>query len=604
MLGVHGGEGGSILEEHELGKAYDSNLMKRLWVYIAPHKWLIIISLCILPVVAVLQLLQPYIIKTAIDNNISKGELKGLNVLAVLFFSILILQYVVTFLQQYLLQIAGQKIILDLRTMLFTHVQRLPLRFFDKNPVGRLVTRLTGDVENLNEMFTAGIASFAGDFIMLAGIMVAMLMLNMKLAFVMFTVLPFLAVLAAFFRVKGRKAYRVIRTKTALVNSYLEENLSGIEIVKLFRREKRNFEEFQNYNSELRKGNMQSVIYDALLYAFVELIGSVSVALIIWYGGGEILRNTISFGVLVAFIEYVQKFFVPIRDLSQKYAIMQQAMASSERVLSLLDEEEEKTDESVGVVEGLKGEIEFRNVTFAYNGGDPVIRDFSLNISPGEKVAIVGATGAGKSTLLKLLLRFYECEQGNVYVDGVDIREIKKDWLRRNIGIVPQDIFLFSGDIEGNLRLANDDITTERLEECVRTVKADRVIEKLPAKMKEHVSERGNNFSSGEKQLLSFARVLAFNPKILILDEATSNVDVETEHLIQQGLKELLRGRTSIIIAHRLSTIRDADRIAVMHKGKLRELGTHEELLIKKGIYYRLYRLQGGVADSQFAEGV
>jgi len=603
MSGVHGGEGGSILEEHELGKAYDSNLMKRLWVYIAPHKWLIIISLCILPVVAVLQLLQPYIIKTAIDNNIAKGELKGLNILAVLFFSILILQYVVTFIQQYLLQIAGQKIILDLRTVLFTHVQRLPLKFFDKNPVGRLVTRLTGDVENLNEMFTAGIASFAGDFIMLAGIMVAMLMLNMKLAFVMFTVLPFLAVLAAFFRVKGRKAYRVIRTKTALVNSYLEENLSGIEIVKLFRREKRNFDEFQNYNNELRKGNMQSVIYDALLYAFVELIGSVSVALIIWFGGGEILRNTISFGVLVAFIEYVQKFFVPIRDLSQKYAIMQQAMASSERVLSLLDEEEEKTDESAGVVEGLKGEIEFRNVTFAYNGGDPVIRDFSLNISPGEKVAIVGATGAGKSTLLKLLLRFYECEQGNVYVDGVDIREIKKDWLRRNIGIVPQDIFLFSGDIEGNLRLANDDITTERLEECARTVKADRVIEKLPAKMKEHVSERGNNFSSGEKQLLSFARVLAFNPKILILDEATSNVDVETEHLIQQGLKELLRGRTSIIIAHRLSTIRDADRIAVMHKGKLRELGTHEELLNKKGIYYRLYRLQGGVADSQVAEG-
>ncbi|MBI5375260.1 MAG: ABC transporter ATP-binding protein [Candidatus Schekmanbacteria bacterium] len=603
MSGVHGGEGGSILEEHELGKAYDSNLMKRLWVYVAPHKWLIIISLCILPVVAVLQLLQPYIIKTAIDNNIARGELKGLNVLAVLFFSILILQYIVTFIQQYLLQIAGQKIILDLRTVLFTHVQRLPLKFFDKNPVGRLVTRLTGDVENLNEMFTAGIASFAGDFIMLAGIMVAMLMLNMRLAFVMFTVLPFLAVLAAFFRVKGRKAYRVIRTKTALVNSYLEENLSGIEIVKLFRREKRNFEEFQNYNNELRKGNMQSVIYDALLYAFVELIGSVSVALIIWYGGGEILRNAISFGVLVAFIEYVQKFFVPIRDLSQKYAIMQQAMASSERVLSLLDEEEEKTDESVGVVEGLKGEIEFRNVTFAYNGGDPVIRDFSLNISPGEKVAIVGATGAGKSTLLKLLLRFYECEQGNVYVDGVDIREIKKDWLRRNIGIVPQDIFLFSGDIEGNLRLANDDITTERLQECVRTVKADRVIEKLPAKLKEHVSERGNNFSSGEKQLLSFARVLAFNPKILILDEATSNVDVETEHLIQQGLKELLRGRTSIIIAHRLSTIRDADRIAVMHKGKLRELGTHEELLIKKGIYYRLYRLQGGVADSQVAEG-
>lgn len=596
MPGAHG-RGSVFLEEGDLGKAYDSKIIKRLWLFISPHKWLIIFSISLLPLVAGLQLLQPYLIKTAIDENISRGKLEGLNLIAAIFFCALIGQYLVTFLQQYLLQLSGQRIILDLRTKLFFHMQRLPLSFFDKNPVGRVVTRLTSDVEALNEMFTSGLASFIGDAFMLCGIMIAMLLLNVKLALVTLLVIPFLAVIAAFFRIKGRKAYRNIRTKTALVNSYLEENLSGIEIVRLFRREKRNFNEFQNYNRELRQANISSVFYDSFLYASVELIGSIGVAIIIWYGGGQILQKTLTFGVLVAFLEYLQKFFVPIRDLSAKYAIMQQAMAASERILKLFDEEEEDLSKGVSKVESLKGKIEFKNISFSYNKGERVIKNFSLTIQPGEKVAIVGATGAGKSTLLKLLLRFYEPDEGTILIDDVDISHLSRQWIRKNIGVVPQDIFLFAGNIEENIRLSNNSVTEKELIENIRKARADRVIEKLKLGLKESVSERGNNFSSGEKQLLSFARVLTFNPHILILDEATSNIDAETEHLIQEGLKELLKGRTSIVIAHRLSTVRYADRIAVMHHGELRELGSHEELLKRKGIYYRLYRYQGGIEE-------
>jgi len=594
MPGGHG-QGSIFLEESELGKAYDSAIIKKLWNFISPHKWLIIFSIALLPFAAGLQLIQPYLIKTAIDENISKGKIEGLDMIAVIFLCALIFQYLVTFLQQFLLQVSGQRIILDIRTKLFAHVLRLPLRFFDKNPVGRVVTRLTSDVEALNEMFTSGIAAFIGDGFMLAGIMVAMFLLDAKLALVTLIIIPFLAIIAGFFRIKGRKAYRGIRTKTALVNSYLEENLSGIEIVKLFRREKRNFGEFRKYNGELRSANISSVFYDSFLYASVELIGSVAVAIIIWYGGGQIIRETLTFGILVAFLEYVQKFFVPIRDLSAKYAIMQQAMAASERILNLFDEKEENILEEKEKPDSLKGKIEFKDISFSYGESEKnVVKNFSLSIQPGEKIAIVGATGAGKSTLLKFLMRFYEPSRGSVLIDGININDINRQWIRKNIGIVPQDIFLFSGNIESNLKLANSSITKEILSESIKKARADRVIDKLSAGLDEVVFERGNNFSSGEKQLLSFARVLTFNPAILILDEATSNIDAETEHLIQEGLKELLKGRTSIVVAHRLSTIKNVDRIAVMHHGELRELGTHEELLEKRGIYYRLYKYQGG----------
>lgn len=593
MPGGHGG-GNVFLEEGDLGKAYDSEIIKKLWSFISPHKWLIVFSIALLPLIAGLQLVQPYLIKTAIDENISKANLEGLNLIAVIFFCSLIFQYLITFLQQYILQVSGQRIILDIRTKLFSHVQRLPLSFFDKNPVGRVVTRLTSDVEALNEMFTSGIAAFIGDGVMLAGIMVAMLLLNVKLALVTMVVLPFLAIIAAFFRIKGRKAYRGIRTKTALVNSYLEENLSGIEIVRLFRREKRNFNEFKIYNKELRSANVSSVFYDSLLYASVELIGSIAVGIMVWYGGGQIIREMATFGVLVAFLEYVQKFFVPIRDLSAKYAIMQQAMAASERILKLFDEGEEDLPQGKETIDSFRGKIDFKDVSFSYNKGEDVIKKLTLSIAPGEKVAIVGATGAGKSTLLKLLLRFYDPVEGSVFIDDVDIKGVSRQWIRKNIGIVPQDIFLFSGDIESNLKIANASISEEDLLDKIKKARADKVIEKLSSGINEVVSERGNNFSSGEKQLLSFARVLTFDPVVLILDEATSNIDAETEHLIQEGLKELFKGRTSIVIAHRLSTVKNVDRIAVMHHGELRELGTHEELLKQKGIYYRLYKYQGG----------
>ena len=572
-------------------KIYDLNLLKKIWGFFSAYKKLIFLSLLILPFIAVLQLSQPYIIKLTIDKHIIKGDLKGINFLALAFLGALTTQYLLTFIQQYILQLAGQKVIQDLRIKLFTHLQKMPYSFFDKNPVGGLVSRVTNDVESLSEMFTAGIAGFAGDFFILIGIIIVMLKLNAKLALVTFIVVPLLAVVAVIFRTKSREANRIIRTKLSDLNTFLNENITGAEIVKLFNREKKNLEKFKKINGEYLAPNIKSVYYDAFLYAFVELIGSVAVALIIWFGGGQIIRQTLTFGALVAFIEYVEKFFRPIRDLSTKYAIMQQAMASSERIFNLLEEKEEVFT-GKRKIDNLQGEIVFKNVYFSYNPDNDVLKDVNFRINPGEKIAIVGATGAGKSTIIKLLSRFYDIEKGEIRLDGVDIKELDKLWLRKQVGIVLQDVFLFSGDIMSNIRLGETSIKDSEVIEACRLVNAHNFISKLPNGYYESVKELGKNFSSGEKQLLSFARALVFNPKILVLDEATSSVDTVTENIIQEALFKLMEGRTSIIIAHRLSTIQRADRIIVLHKGLVKEVGTHRELMNLCGIYYKLYQLQ------------
>src|SRR3989338_3145261 len=572
-------------------KIYDLKLLKQIWGYFSPYKMLIFLSLLILPLIAVLMLSQPYIIKLAIDRHIIKGNLKGINFLALAFLGALITQYLLTFAQQYILQLAGQRVIQDLRIKLFTHLQKMPYSFFDKNPVGGLVSRVTNDVESLSEMFTAGIAGFAGDFFILIGIMIVMLKMNRELALVTFTVVPLLAIVAVIFRTKSREANRVIRTKLSDLYSFLNENITGSETVKLFNREKKNFRQFQKINNEYLAPNIKSVYYDSFLYAFVELIGSIAVALIIWFGGGQIIKQPLTFGVRVAFIEYIEKFFRPIRDLSTKYAIMQQAMASSERIFNLMEEKEEVFTEKKKP-DSLEGGIVFKNVYFSYTPDNYVLKDISFRINPGEKIAIVGATGAGKSTIIKLLNRFYEIEKGVIKLDGIDIREMDKLWLRKQISIVLQDVFLFSGDIMSNIRLGEISIKDDEVIEACKLVNAHNFISKLPEGYYEPVKELGKNLSSGEKQLLLFARALVFNPKILILDEATSSVDTVTESMIQEALFKLMEGRTSIIIAHRLSTIQRADRIIVLHKGMVKEIGTHRELLNLGGIYNKLYELQ------------
>lgn len=572
-------------------KIYDLKLLKKIWGFFSPYKKLIFLSLLILPLIAVLQLSQPYIIKLTIDKHIIKGDLKGINFLALAFLGALTTQYLLTFVQQYILQLAGQKVIQDLRIKLFTHLQKMPYSFFDKNPVGGLVSRVTNDVESLSEMFTAGIAGFAGDFFILIGIMIVMLKMNARLALVTFTVVPLLAIVAVIFRTKSREANREIRTKLSDLNTFLNENITGAEIVKLFNREKKNLEQFKKINKEYLTPNIKSVYYDSFLYAFVELIGSIAVALIIWFGGGQIIKQTLTFGALVAFIEYVEKFFRPIRDLSTKYAIMQQALASSERIFNLLEEKEEIFSWKKRL-DNLQGKIEFKDVYFSYNPDNYVLKDVSFRINPGEKIAIVGATGAGKSTIIKLLNRFYDIEKGEIRLDAVDIKELDKLWIRKQVGIVLQDVFLFSGNIMSNIRLGETSIKDSEVIEACKLVNAHSFISKLPNGYYESVKELGKNFSSGEKQLLSFARALVFNPKILILDEATSSVDTVTESIIQEALFKLMEGRTSIIIAHRLSTIQRADRIIVLHKGMVKEIGTHRELLNLGGIYYKLYQLQ------------
>jgi ABC-type multidrug transport system fused ATPase/permease subunit len=500
---------------------------------------------------------------------------------------------VLRYYEEVIRSITGQHVIFDLRTEVFNHILKLPARYFDRTPIGRLITRVTTDIEALDQMFAYGVVTILGDIVKIFVIVIILFAVDFKLSLVTFTVVPFLIGSTMYFRLKARDAFRSIRVLLAKLNSLLHENITGMSVVQMFARERKNRERFEGVNADLRNAQINAVFYESALSALVEFIGSVGLALILWYGGGQIVRETLTFGYLVLFIELVQRFFEPIFGLSQQYTIMQSAMASSERIFSLLDTREmiENPAEPVPF-DNVGGEIEFHGVEFRYKKDDPVIKGVSFKIAPGEKVAIVGATGSGKTTLIKLLTRLYDVDKGGIFVDGRDIRSIDKHELRENIGMVLQDVFLFSGDIDYNIRIGNDSITPEMVKEAARKANVDAFIDRFPNQYNEEIQERGRNLSSGEKQLISFARVLAYEPKILVLDEATSSVDTRTERLIQQAVHKLMEGRTSIVIAHRLSTIKDVNRILVMHKGQIVEEGTHLELLEKRGIYYRLYLLQ------------
>ena len=583
----------SIHEEEKLEKQYDAALMRRLLKYVKPYTRHMAIAIVLLLLASVLETAGPYLIKIGIDEHIAHGDQSGLWRIGLLYLGVLLLSFGFNYSRRYVMDWIGQHVVFDLRMHVFSHLQRLPLSFFDRNQVGRLMTRVTSDVEALNEMFSAGLVAIFGDIFTLTAILAIMFKLNWQLTLVTLSVVPLLFIATMIFKRKVRHAEREIRLLLAKINSFLQENLTGMAVVQLFNREEKNFSQFDERNERHLHAYRKVIFYHAVFYPVVEIIGALSVALIIWYGGGKILLGTLSFGSLVAFILYIDRFFQPISDLAEKYGILQTAMASSERIFKLLDEPAESSDGKLSTAATLvRGEIEFRNVSFGYREDQPVLKNISFKITPGEKVAIVGATGAGKTTIISLLTRFYDNYQGHILIDGRDIRERSIESVREHIGLVIQDVFLFAGTIEENIHLGNQQITPERMRQAAIDVGALRFIERLPNGFQEEVIERGNTLSVGQKQLLSFARALAYDPAILILDEATSSVDTETELTIQRALERLMENRTSIIIAHRLSTIQHCDRIIVMHKGEIRESGTHQDLLAQRGIYYRLYELQ------------
>ncbi len=609
-------------EEEVLGKAYDGRLMRRLLKYLRPYKWHVVVALAAIILKSGLDVLGPYLTKIAIDKYLAKttdshswiGDrlsgtpLTGIAQIGGLYVGILIFTFTLEFIQTYLMQWTGQKVMFDLRSQIFRHLQHMHVAFFDKNPVGRLVTRVTTDVDALNEMFTAGVVSIFEDVFVLAGIIAIMMKMNWKLALITFAVLPVIIYATRIFRDKVRDSYRRIRTAIARINAYLQEAVSGMLVLQLFNREKHAFNKFSGINASHMEAFKDAIMAYSVYYPVVEILSAIAIASIIWFGGNDVIRGVASIGVLVAFMQYAQRFFRPIQDLSEKYNILQSAMAAGERVFKLLDTKIEVTSPSVTKQPKGPGRIEFDHVWFAYNvpgqadgattvapqttGPDWVLRDVNFVLEPGETIAVVGHTGAGKTTLISLLMRFYDVQRGAVRIDGVDIKEMDLDELRGRFGVVLQDPFLFSGTVEGNIRLGTARIQDADVEQAAEDVNLADFIRKLPGGFKEEVRERGSTLSTGQKQLISFARALAHNPKILILDEATSSVDTETEFRVRDALNRMVEGRTALIIAHRLSTIQRADKIIVMHKGQVREMGSHQQLLAQRGIYYKLYQLQ------------
>lgn len=655
----------SAHDEEVLGKAYDSRLMKRLLRYMRPYRFKVTIALVAIVFKAIADVFGPFLTMVAIDrylapvhekpawltNWLSPEPLVGIAEIAGVYVGLTIFSFLLEYLQTYFMQWAGQMVMYDLRSEIFRHLQRMHIGFYDKNPVGRLVTRVTTDVDALNEMFTSGVVSIFEDIFVLAGILAIMLSVNWKLALITFAVLPFIAFATKIFRDRVRDSYRRIRVAIARINAHLQEHVSGMVVLQLFNREKKAFKTFSDVNALHMDAYKDAIMAHAVYYPVVEILSSIAIALVIWFGGGDVIRgwkvtglevsfgwkhllsfhsvqNVTTIGVLAAFIQYAQRFFRPIQDLSEKYNILQSAMAASERVFKLLDTPAEITEAAVTKLPDGPGRIEFDRVWFAYRSvekddkagplsearpdgrgrpgahgnirsaytqsGEPdwVLRDVSFTIDPGETVAIVGHTGAGKTTIISLLLRFYDVQRGAIRIDGVDIKEMPLPDLRRRFGVVLQDPFLFTGTVEGNIRLGTEQISDEQVRQAAEDVNLADFIHSLPNTYKEEVRERGTTLSTGQKQLISFARALAHSPKILILDEATSSVDTETEFKVRAALDKMIEGRTSIIIAHRLSTIQRADKIIVMHKAQLREMGTHQQLLAQHGIYYKLYQLQ------------
>jgi ATP-binding cassette subfamily B multidrug efflux pump len=602
----------NLHEEETLGKAYDSRLMRRLLGYLRPYRLVVAVALAAILFYGILQAIPPYLLKLEVDlyldphshghmpafliHFLSKDPRTGILQIAFdLFLPCVVLAFLLEFGQSYMMQLVGQRVMYDLRNQVFTHLQRLEMSFFDRNPVGRLVTRVTTDVDVLNDLFASGVVAIFGDFFTLLSIVVVMLRMNWQLALLTFSVLPLIIATTMAFRRAVRESYRRIRLAIARINAYLQEHLTGMATLQLFGREQKSYEEFENINRVHMGAYKDSILAYGLFYPTVEFLGLLAVAIIILRGGVMSLHGEVSLGTAIAFIQYSQRFFRPIQDLSDKYNILQSGMASSERIFRLLDTPVSIQDPAVPAPaphDDAMARVDFRQISFGYQPDHPVTENVSFSIEPGETVAIVGHTGAGKTTLTSLLLRFYEVQQGQILLNGIDIRRLRLEDLRRNFGMVLQDPFLFSGTIESNIRLGSAWITDEDVREAARRVNLLGFVEQLPLGFKEPVKERGVTLSTGQKQLVSFARALAHQPKILILDEATSSIDPETEHLIREGLRSLLENRTALVIAHRLSTIQNASKIIVMHKGRVREMGTHRQLLERRGIYFKLYQLQ------------
>ena len=584
------------MSDHDevLGKAYDARLMWRLLGYLRPHMKMVALALCAIVGYSLLQLAQPYLTKLAIDDHIRTGTLEGLDDIALVFVVVLVGSFVFEYLQTYTMQLMGQRIMFALRLEIYRHLQRLDLRFYDKSPVGRLMTRVTTDVETLNDLFASGVISVFRDVFMLLGIMVVLLVLDWRLALTAFSVLPLIAWVTHWFRQNARDSYRQVRGWIARINGFLQENITGMATVQVYGRERQNFDQFDQINSRHRNAHVDSIFYYATFYPAIELIGALATALLLWYGGGRVVQGTVELGALVAFLQYAQRFFKPISDLSEKFNVMQSAMASSERIFDLLDTPVAITSPSELVRKQPRdrGHIRFENVSFAYQDDDYVLRNVTFEVAPGERIGVVGATGAGKTTLINLLMRFYDVNSGRITIDGVDIREMSLVDLRKQFGLVLQDVYLFSGSVRDNIRLGHEDIDDTDVYTAAASVHADRFIEQLPEGFDAVVLERGATLSVGQRQLLSFARALAFKPEVLVLDEATSSVDTETERVIQEALQVLMKGRTTIAIAHRLSTVQGMDKILVFHKGELREVGDHQTLLSQRGLYHTLYQLQ------------
>ncbi len=575
-----------------VGKAYDAVLMRRLMGYLRPYRLMVLVAFAAIVSASVLQLAQPYLLKLAIDRYIATSDLAGMDRIALLFLAILLASFVLEFVQTYVLQRTGQRIMFDLRAQIYGHLQRLDVAYYDRNPVGRLMTRVTTDVDALNDLFTSGVVSVFGDIFTLAGIMIVLLAMDWRLALVAFSVLPLIVVITQWFRRHVRDSYRTVRALIARINAFLQENITGMATVQLFGREARNLQQFRDINGRHRDANIASIFYYAVFYPAIEIVGALATAVIIWWGGGWVLAGTLTLGSLVAFIQYSQRFFRPISDMSEKFNLLQSAMAASERIFTLLDTPVSVVSPASPKRAEWRGHVTFDHVWFAYDGEHYVLQDVSFEVRPGERVGIVGATGAGKSTIINLLLRYYDVSRGRILVDGVDIREIDLGELRKRFSLVLQDVHVFSGTIGGNVRLGNAEIGEEQVRRALEAVHADRFVDAMPRGAATPVAERGATLSTGQKQLLSFARALAFDPRILVLDEATSSIDTETELLIRDALHVLMAGRTTIAIAHRLSTIQDMDTILVLHKGRLRESGSHQELLAQRGLYHRLYQLQ------------
>jgi ATP-binding cassette subfamily B protein len=592
-------------EEEAIGKTYDSQIARRLVRYLRPYVRLLAPALLLTLALNGLNVLYPKFTQWAIDWRIipahdgrlpAQSAVTGLMWLALAALGVRLLVFVFSYVQSVLLNSVGQRVMYDLRSELYTKLQHQEVAFFDRNPVGRIMTRLTSDVDALNELFTSGITEVLGDVVMIGAIIAIMAWMDWRLTLVTLVTVPLLLAATTWFRKHARRGYDAVRTRLARINSFLQEHLSGAQTVQIFNRERKSNAQFHDLNDSYRNANVETIFYYAVFFPLVDFIGAIGIALVIWYGGYRVMQTggtLLTLGALVAFIQYSQALFQPIRDISDKYNVLQAAMVAAHRIFRTLDQPVLVLPPAEPKMSGrARGRIEFENVWFAYKGEDWVLKDVSFAVEPGQSVALVGHTGSGKTTITNLLMRFYDVQRGRVLLDGVDVREWDLKNLRENFAVVLQDVFLFSGTVEGNIRLGREEIAEERVEWAAREVHADEFIRRLPEGYRAEVRERGAGLSVGQKQLISFARALAFDPALLILDEATSSIDTETEQLIQQAIERVMRDRTSIVVAHRLSTIQRADRIVVLHHGEIREMGTHQELLTQRGLYWRLYKLQ------------